>query len=81
MCLLKKYSALFGNPGKGLHSTHFMGVALIDVLFTVLAALLTSYYTDIPITLSLMAWLVFGLLAHWLFGVETSVMRYLNLTC
>lgn len=81
MCIFKQYANVFGAPGKGVHAHRFMGVAVVDFALTVLAALLTSYYTDVPLTLSLVGWLLAGLFAHWLFGVKTGMTKYFGIGC
>ncbi len=38
------YANAFGEPGTGVHAPRLFGVAIIDVLFTLIAAVGTSYY-------------------------------------
>jgi hypothetical protein len=39
------YKDALGKPGKGIHSYRLFGVAIVDVIFTVLAAMLIAYFS------------------------------------
>ena len=76
---LCKYSTLFGEVGKGLHSYRIFNIAIIDVIMTFIGAYLlqlfifknTSYY---KIVLSLF---ILGIILHRLFCVKTTIDRLL----
>lgn len=76
---LCKYSGIFGLPGKGLHKYRFMGVAIIDVLFTVLLAIFIHVFFEPNISFySLLAILfITGIISHRLFCVRTTVDKLL----
>ena len=40
---LCKYSNIFGNPGKGLHKYRIFNIAIVDVVLSVLLAILIYY--------------------------------------
>ena len=74
------YANALGEPGKGVHSTRFMGFALNDTLMTIGAALITSYLFDIVWWKSMIAWFVAGEILHVLFCVDTAFIRYASMT-
>ena len=41
---LCKYKNALGEPGKGIHSYRLFGVAIVDVIMTVLGSYLISYF-------------------------------------
>ena len=43
---LCKYKNALGIPNKGIHSYRFMGVAIMDVIMTILAAYLISIFLN-----------------------------------
>lgn len=74
---LCKYKDIFGKPGEGAHSIRFLGISVVDVLATLLAAFLISgifkihlFYTVIPLFFS-------GILLHRMFCVPTTIDRFL----
>ena len=71
------YANSLGKPGEGVHA-HFFGIAVFDVLATILAAYVLHRVTG---TLSLVAWLAIafaaGVAAHRFFCVRTTVDRAL----
>ena len=81
MCIFSKYKNIFGEAGKGVHSYRFLNTALVDYLLTILGAILLTYLTDIPLVLTTIGLLVLGLILHYLFGVNTSSLKYLGITC
>lgn len=76
---LERWRDALGVPGKGAHSVRFLGVAMVDVALTVLAAALIAWarptwgFWRILVVLFLL-----GILLHWLFGVRTAVARALG---
>lgn len=72
------YASLLGIPGKGVHSTRFMGLALNDMIATVVAAFITTFFIDITFLQSLLAWFVVGEVLHWVFGVDTAFLRMIG---
>ena len=74
---LSKYSTMLGEPGKGIH-THVFGVAIADVVMTVVAAgLLHLAWPRYSFWLWLVGLFLLGILLHRLFGVRTVVDRWL----
>jgi hypothetical protein len=65
-----------GIPGKGVHS-HFMGIAYMDVIMTIVCAEILSYLFDIHIVLVLFALFLTGIFVHRIFCVRTTVDKWL----
>jgi hypothetical protein len=42
---LCKYRDSLGVPNQGLHSHRFMGLAIMDVIFTIIGAMIISYFS------------------------------------
>ena len=80
-CPLSKFSSLLGEPGKGIHKIRLINTPILDYLITILAAMLLSYLTEIPLVLTTIFIFIFGILMHMLFGVKTSSLEYLGLSC
>lgn len=76
-----QFRDIFGAAGTGPHSIRFMGVAFVDFAITILLAMLLTWKFKVPLDLSIIAMLIFSLIIHWLFGVETGALKYLGLTC
>ena len=75
---LKKYKDIFGKPGEGIHKYRFLGTAISDYLLTILAAVIITYFTKIPLVLTTIFAFVLGIVFHVIFGVETNTTRYLG---
>ena len=78
-----KYKDIFGKPGTGIHKLRFFNIALIDFVFTILAAFIFSKfitvsknpYINVFIFSSLL--FLFGILLHRFFCVRTTVDKFL----
>jgi hypothetical protein len=76
---LCKYQNSLGEPGKGLHSYRIGNVAIIDVIFVILASLLLQkfYNKKINIAIYLIVFFTLGIFFHRLFCVRTTVDKFL----
>ena len=63
----------FGEPGKGLHSYRLFGVAIVDVIMTLIGAILISYMFNLPFFYVAIVLFVLGIVLHRLFHVRTTV--------
>ena len=81
MCIFSEYKDIFGEIGKGAHKYRFLDTALVDYILTILGAVLITYLTDIPLVLTTIGLLIFSILLHYLFGVETNTLKYLGIKC
>ena len=73
------YKNLLGEPGKGVHSFRIAGIAVADVLLTILISWLFAKITKMPFWASLLIWLLLGQIMHVLFCVDTSLTKFLGL--
>lgn len=70
-----KYRDIFGRPGEGVHSHRTFGFASIDILFTIIAALLIPGNK----LRNLAVLMLLAIILHALFGVETTLNKKLGL--
>ena len=77
MLNLEKFKDLLGKPGEGLHF-HVAGIAIVDVLATILLGWAVSEWFEVNPLWCIGGFFVLGQMLHWVFGVETAVMRLLK---
>ena len=74
-----KYSGIFGEPVKGVHSIRLFNFAVVDVVSTIILAIVTNkliyglkgtYYSLLVITIF---WFIMGIILHKLFCVKTTI--------
>ena len=78
MTLFCQYKDILGRPGQGAHAQRFAGLALVDLLFTAGGAWLLSKLTKWPLWKAFAVLFALGMLAHWLFCVDTAFMKMLR---
>ena len=71
------YKDIFGAPNTGVHRYRLFGVAVVDVLATVLLAWLLAKSFGWRMVVVLPFMFLLGILAHRLFCVRTTVDRWL----
>lgn len=71
-----KYKDLFGKPGVGFH-VHFLGIAIGDVIGTILLALLFAKILKMDFWLILLIIFSLGILLHKIFCVNTTINKFL----
>lgn len=70
------YKNMFGQPGKGVHSWRLFDIAIVDVVGTVAIAWGVAAIAGWdPVSTILWAF-VLGVLAHWVFCVDTTVHKF-----
>lgn len=69
--MLCKYRNALGEPGKGVHF-HVLGIAVVDMLMTVLAAFIISRWTG-KFWLVLVILFLLGIILHRIFCVNTTI--------
>jgi len=74
---LCKYRDALGVPGQGAHAWRIGGIAVVDVLLTVLVAGLLAWGFEADFWWMLTGLIVAGVVAHRLFCVRTTVDRLL----
>jgi len=76
--MLCKYRNMFGEPGKGIHSLRLCNVAVVDVLATVLIAIVVHHFLpSYRFATILVVLFAIGIVAHRIFCVRTTVDRLL----
>jgi hypothetical protein len=74
---LCKYKNALGIPNKSVHSYRLFDVAIIDVIMTIIAALLISYYYKYSFIYTILFLFILGILLHRIFCVRTTVDKLL----
>ena len=74
---LCKYKDIIGKPGEGAHSFRFLGFSVVDVLVTLLAALLISWIFKISLFYTIIPLFFSGIIVHRMFCVNTAIDRLL----
>lgn len=73
------YSNILGIPGQGVHEKRFLGLALNDMIATVVVALLTSWIFNVSFFYSLLGWFVAGEVLHYAMCVDTAFLRMIGI--
>lgn len=76
---LCKYRNLLGKPGQGIHSFQIGGIAVTDVILTVLGAILIAWLSKANFFWVLLGLFGLGVALHWLFCVPTTMNKMLGL--
>jgi len=75
---LEKYRDVLGVPGKGVHSMRFLGLAVFDVVGTLLIALFVAWRMEWSYGWTVVTAFAFGIVLHAMFGVRTTVAKMLG---
>jgi hypothetical protein len=73
------YSALFGAPGTGAHSTRIGGLAAVDTMITLVGAVGVVWALDISFWVALLSLLVLAEVLHYVFGTQTALLTALGI--
>ena len=74
---LCKYRNALGVPGQGAHAYRFMGIAIVDLVLTVVVAAVIARLAGWSFAWTLGGLLLLGVIMHRLFCVRTTVDRLL----
>ena len=74
------YANALGVPGQGVHATRLFGLAVYDVIATILVAAVTTWITGIPFYKTLLGWFVIGEVLHYMFGTQTAFLKAIGFT-
>jgi hypothetical protein len=77
MFCLCKYKDALGEPGKGIHSFRIGGIAVADVVMTIIGALLISFIFNVSFVYTLIFLFLLGIILHHIFCVRTTVDKWL----
>ena len=74
---LCKYKNALGVPKTGIHSYRLFGVAIADVIMTIIGAYLIAYFTKQNFIYTLIILFISGIILHRLFCVRTTIDKVL----
>jgi len=74
---LCQYKDILGKVGEGVHSARFMGLAIVDVIFTILGAYLLSLLFHWDFWITLLCLFILGIILHRIFCVRTTIDKLL----
>jgi len=72
-CPFKQYKNIFGKEGEGAHSIRFLNIAIVDLVFTIIGALLISYFTNTNFFIIFLILMLMAIILHRLFCVNTTI--------
>lgn len=72
-----KYKNFFGEPGKGIHSYRVFGIAIVDVIGTIIVSAIISYFSGFNFIHISIFLFCLGILLHRMFCVRTTVDKLL----
>ena len=76
---LCQYSNIFGKPKEGIHKYRFYNIAIVDVIFTIIAAVLLkkNLFKKTNFITILIILFILGIIAHKIFCVRTTINKLL----
>ena len=74
---LCKYKDIFGRPKEGGHSYRIFNIAIMDVVFTIVGAIIFSWLFNIAMWKSIVGLFLLGIFFHRLFCVRTTIDKVL----
>jgi len=77
MLHLCKYKNILGEPDKGIHSYRLFGLAIADVIMTIIAAFIISYLTKYSFFYVTIVLFALGIILHRIFCVRTTIDKLL----
>jgi hypothetical protein len=72
---LCSYRNVFGAPKEGVHSLRFLNLAVVDVVCTLIAAYIISYFSNFSFLWSSIILFALGIFFHHIFCVDTTVAK------
>ena len=73
MTNLCQYKDVFGKPREGVHSYRFLGVAVVDVVMTLFAAVLLSLFLKTKLWKTTLFLFILAIILHRMFCVNTRI--------
>jgi hypothetical protein len=68
---------MLGEPNKGIHSYRLFGVAIADVIMTIIAAAIIAYFRKQSFISVLLFLFLLGIILHRIFCVRTTIDKLL----
>lgn len=75
--MLCKYKDALGKPKTGIHSYRIFNIAIADVIMTIIASLIISYFFKFNFWITLIILFLIGIILHRIFCVKTTVDKIL----
>ena len=73
----KMLTPYFGKVGEGVHKTRIFNIAIIDVIMSIIGALIISYLFKVCFIRTLIGVFLTGIVLHRIFCVRTTVDKFL----
>lgn len=67
----------FGPVGTGVHSIRVMNIAIVDVIATILGAMVVSKFGGYPFPQTILVLFIIGIISHRIFCVRSTVDKLL----
>jgi len=74
---LCKYKDIIGKPGTGVHKYRFFGIAIVDVVVTIIGAYLIALFFKLHVLYTIIVTFIIGIISHRLFCVRSAVDKLL----
>jgi hypothetical protein len=74
---LCKYRNALGVPGKGVHSLRVGGIAVVDVVMTLVGAYIIAHFAHTSFAWTAAGLFLLGIILHRLFCVRTTIDKLL----
>jgi uncharacterized membrane protein YdbT with pleckstrin-like domain len=71
--MLCQYKNILGIPNEGIHKYRLFNIAIMDVIMTIIGALIISYIFSFNFWIVLIVLFLLGIIAHRIFCVKTTV--------
>lgn len=74
------YAHALGVPGQGVHAKRIGGLALNDILATIVGGVLFAFIFNIAVWKSVLGLFVLGEVLHYVFGTQTAFLKMIGLS-
>ena len=71
--MLSKYSDILGKPNEGIHSTRMFGIAINDLVMTMIMSFVIAKILKKKTVHVFIALMVLAIFVHKIFGVKTAL--------
>lgn len=80
-CPFVQHKDIFGKSNEGVHKYRLLDTPIVDYVMTIVLAALITKITGIPWVVTTIVAFILSITLHILFGVETTVTNYFDITC
>lgn len=74
----KSLNKLFGPPREGIRKHRIFGLAIFDLVTTIIGAALIAWAFNIRFLYALVGVFLVGIVVHWMFCVDTTLNKTLG---